>query len=221
MSGELVFSDKAAKDISTALGRALAEIADFDLVDPSGSDLGDPTVTSAASELYIGLNAFTQGLSVGVGACQSTVDDANDTIGIFDKQLEAAAPKMAPKGDDKAVTFSNSTDGRTGISVTDLDMGSIGGISAHRNTYRGDTETEHKVETNVVTGDSSETISHTDENGTVTATDESNAYDGESTRTFSHEASDGSSITVTTDGHADGTSHTTVTREPAHHGGEH
>lgn len=230
MSGDLVFSDKAASDMSSALGKAAGSIVSLSPADPSGYELGDTNVISAASDLFIGLNAFAQGLSVGIAHCESTVGATKDTIAIFDQQLEAAAPQMATFGRTNPVKRSEAEPGplptRTTVKVTNMDLSSIGGRSKSKSTWKGKAETKHETKSNAITGESSTTASRKHSDGReVSVTHSSDHNDGSSTHATSYKAKDGSSTKTTTDVNGDGESHTTRERTaPTQHAdseGEH
>ena len=182
-SGDLVFSDSAADSMESALQKAGHAVGSLSPSDPAGFDLGDPTVLAAASDLFIGLHAFGQGLSVGVAHCEKSVSSSRDSLAAIDKQLEAAAAVAAP-GTSSAfkrlpVTAGGAPGGvrlgGSGLTVTKVDLDSVGGVSHHKTTWTG-TKDETKTETksNIFTDESktthTETHTHTEADGTKSTT---------------------------------------------------
>lgn len=150
-SGDLVFSDSAAQSMTLALQKAGHAVSDLSPADPGGFDLGDPTVIAAASDLFIGLHAFGQGIAVGIAHCEQAVASSRDSLAALDKQLEAAAAAAAP-GSSSAFKRLPVTPGAAPggaqagrhVTVTKVDLDSLGGTSRHTTTWSG---TRHETTT--------------------------------------------------------------------------
>lgn len=90
-SGDLVFSDDAADAMTSALRKARQAVGDLKPADPGEFDVGDSTVIGAASDLFIHLYTFGQGLSAGIAHCEASVSSSREALAAIDKQLESAA----------------------------------------------------------------------------------------------------------------------------------
>jgi hypothetical protein len=163
--------------MTSALGKAGAAVKGLRVADPGGFDLGDPTVAAAASDLFIGLHAFGQGLGVGIAHCEKSVTSSRDSIAAIDRQLEAAAAATAPGKSSPVkrlpVTAGAAPGGVTagGVTVTKVDLDSLGGTNRHKTTWSG-TKSENKTETksNALTGEQKTTHTKTASDGSTSST---------------------------------------------------
>jgi hypothetical protein len=163
-NGDLVFSDSAADSMTSALSKAGSAVADLRPADAGGFELGDATVAAAASDLFIGLHAFGQGLVVGVAHCTKSVTDARDSLAAIDKQLEAAAPVAPAAGISTPVKHDVPQPGAApsgvnvaGLNISHPDFSAVGQTSTHTKTYVGSTTYSHENTRSLLTDERTET----------------------------------------------------------------